>query len=344
MTYSVNWVTKRVTIPLADLTFVSGVNYTLNAGDVAAELRRLEWEFVDGLWALQVARWTDTKILSGIPYSAALELINGYTWDINASNIIVSLLGINNNLLDTFVPANGVSVLANNSAGKIDADLSQTSVSAVAGAVWDEKTSDHKILATYGADVATKSDVQESKSTEYYTKTSASIIAGVDVIGSATDIDLRDGTYWQVDEDGTTGLTMEYVFNLTTAEEKSGVFTFFGRYTGAPNSHYIELWAWNVGAAAWELMHERFVDNSNSDLEALHAYEERHIDKALSNKVIMRMVHNVVNYSATHELHIDSVALSSISTSPGVGFTDADRTKLGETYDQSFIGASNTQP
>lgn len=121
MAYAINWITKVVTIPLSDLTFVSGINYTLLVGDVHKEIRRLEWEFGDGLWAVNAGDWTDTQVLSGITYSAIFKLVNGYTWEVAASNIIVSLLGINSNLLDTFIPANGVSVLANNSGGKIDA-------------------------------------------------------------------------------------------------------------------------------------------------------------------------------------------------------------------------------
>jgi hypothetical protein len=119
MAYSVNWATKVVTIPLADLTLVSGSNYSLDASDVWIELRRLEAAPGDGLWAEQIAEFVNTQTLSGLPYSAILKMINGYTWDTDTTNKTISLLGINNNLLDVFIPGNGISVLANNSAGKI---------------------------------------------------------------------------------------------------------------------------------------------------------------------------------------------------------------------------------
>ena len=122
MAYAVNWATKVVTIPLTDLTFVSGTNYTLDAADVWIELRRLEASPSDGLWAEQIAEFVNTQVLSGLSYSAILKMINGYTWDTNTSNKTISLLGINNNLLDTFIPGNGISVLANNSGGKITVD------------------------------------------------------------------------------------------------------------------------------------------------------------------------------------------------------------------------------
>ena len=122
MSYTPNWTTKVFTIPLGDLTFVSGVNYTLDTGDFWIEIRRLEASAANngGLYAQQALEFVNTQTLSGIPYSAIVKLINGYTWEIDASDIIVSLLGKNSNLLDTFIPANGVSVLANNSAGKIE--------------------------------------------------------------------------------------------------------------------------------------------------------------------------------------------------------------------------------
>ncbi len=119
MAYAVNWTTKVVTVPLADMTFVSGTNYSLDASDVWIELRRLEASPSDGLWADQIAEFVNTQVLSGLSYSAILKMINGYTWDTDTTNITISLLGINNNLLDVFIPGSGISVLANNSGGKI---------------------------------------------------------------------------------------------------------------------------------------------------------------------------------------------------------------------------------
>lgn len=121
MSYTPNWTTKVFTIPVGDLTFVSGVNYTLDVSDFWIEVRRLEASAANngGLYAEQAMEFINTQVLSGISYSAIAKLINGYTWEIDASNIVVALQGINSNLLDTFVPANGVSVLANNSAGKV---------------------------------------------------------------------------------------------------------------------------------------------------------------------------------------------------------------------------------
>ena len=118
MSYTVNWTTKVITVPLADLTLISGSNYSLDTGDFWIEMRRLEASPGDGLWAEQVIEYINSQVLSGITYSAIVKLINGYTWDTDTTNKNIFLVGFNSNLLDTFIPGSGISVLANNSAGK----------------------------------------------------------------------------------------------------------------------------------------------------------------------------------------------------------------------------------
>lgn len=323
MSYSVNWITKVITVPTADLTLVSGTRYSLDMADCLAELRRLEWEFADGLWAPAILFHTDTRVdFAGATYAPFDDFLNGYTLQITGVATRVDLLGSNNDLIDILIPT-GVSVVPSNSAGlqivTTGSGVTEQDKLDIADRTWEAQQEDHVDPDTFGGSLATKSDVAASSSTAYYSKTSASIIAGTDTAGSTTDIDTRDASYWQVTEALGTGLTMEFVFNLATAEEKAGSFQFFGRYSGAPASHYINLWAWNVVTSTWELMHTKFVDNTAQDLEAFHLYNERHIDRATGNKVIMRMVHNVTGYSSGHDLYIDSVSLSSVSTVTGGG-------------------------
>ena len=121
MAYSVNWVTKVITIPQSDLTFLSGNNYSLDIADVHYEIRRLEWEFTDGLWAARIANFYETVTLSGVAKSPSLEIVNDYTFDFTGSNYNVILTGYDNNLVDVYIPSNGISILGNNSVGKITA-------------------------------------------------------------------------------------------------------------------------------------------------------------------------------------------------------------------------------
>lgn len=118
MAYTVDWIAKVFTIPQSDLTFLSGNNYSLSLVDVHKELRRLEWVSTSGLWAPQVAKWYETVTLSGVDKTPSLEVINGYTFDFTGSNYNVILTDYDNNLLDVYIPSNGISILGNNSVGK----------------------------------------------------------------------------------------------------------------------------------------------------------------------------------------------------------------------------------
>ena len=232
-----------------------------------------------------------------------------------------------NNGIDIFAPNVLVNMVNNTSAAGVlvtggSAVTAQDKLD-IAATTWDTKAADHRIAGTYGQEVATKSDLSASASTAIYNAVSATAIIGTVAGGTSADINVRDGTYWHVDEVVGTGLTMEFTFNLALAEERAGVFETYGRYTGAPSNHYLELWAWNVPAAAWELLVEKFIDNTSTDTEHEHEYFERHIDRALSNKVIIRVIHNVTSYSANHHFYMDHVSLSAIDVT-GISQQDKD--------------------
>lgn len=124
MAYTVDWVTKVITIPVSDLTLISGSNYSLDMSDVHVEVRRLESAFDEGLWAPETITFYPTVILSGIAKPPTVEFINGYTIAMGGSNYNCFLTGYDTNFLDVLVPGNGISVLANNSIGKIETGTS----------------------------------------------------------------------------------------------------------------------------------------------------------------------------------------------------------------------------
>jgi len=117
MAYSVNWITKVVSVPTSDLTLVGGTRYSLDMTDFLSEIRRLEWEPTEGLWADAILDHTNKKIdFAGVDYAAFDEIINGYTVQFTGAAERVDLLGTNNNIIDVLI-ATGVSVVPNNSAG-----------------------------------------------------------------------------------------------------------------------------------------------------------------------------------------------------------------------------------
>lgn len=116
MSYSVNWITKIISIPTTDLVLVSGARYRLEMSSFLHEIRRLEADPTQGLWADQILDHTNPKTLAGVTFAPFDEIINGYTIQFTGAATRVDLAGSNNNLIDVLIPT-GVAVVPNNSAG-----------------------------------------------------------------------------------------------------------------------------------------------------------------------------------------------------------------------------------
>jgi len=114
--YSVNWIDKEVFIPSSDLVLVSGDEYDLIMDSFHREIRRLEWEFSEGLWADQILVRTPSVTISGQTSFPTDTIINDYKIIFDPTIEKVTLRGSNNNIIDVFVP-NGVSVIPTNSFG-----------------------------------------------------------------------------------------------------------------------------------------------------------------------------------------------------------------------------------
>jgi hypothetical protein len=85
--------------------------------DFLAEVRRLEWEPTEGLWAPAIVDHTNTRFdFAGANYAPFDDLINDYTVQFSGVVERVDLLGSNNDLIDVLIPT-GVSVVPSNSAG-----------------------------------------------------------------------------------------------------------------------------------------------------------------------------------------------------------------------------------
>ncbi len=118
MSYSVNWTTKVIDIPIDDLELVNSAEYNLDMSAFHVEIRRLEWLFTGGLFSDQIIEYTKPKTLAGSTYQPFVEVINGYTFVFPTAADAVNLIGANTNLfLLEITPANGVSIRPNNSAG-----------------------------------------------------------------------------------------------------------------------------------------------------------------------------------------------------------------------------------
>jgi len=123
MAITVEWGTKVISIPQADLTLVSGSLYEL---DTQTQFRVP----LNALMASEEGIPFDTPLdhnseytVAGVTYARKIEVINGYSVTFTPdAQYSVRLAGSNNNLFDVengILNQNQVSVIGNNSAGLI---------------------------------------------------------------------------------------------------------------------------------------------------------------------------------------------------------------------------------
>lgn len=117
MTISINWGTKVIFVPQADLTLLSVALYSMDLNAFRLALKDLE-DSEDGM-AFPITHKHNTEVvLSGVTYARVIEIINGYTVTFENGAYAVTLIGANSNVGDV-ANINQVSVRANNSAGLI---------------------------------------------------------------------------------------------------------------------------------------------------------------------------------------------------------------------------------
>lgn len=118
MATSINWATKVISVPQADLTFVSGTLYELDTDAWRLELKDIEDG--DGMPFLDTHRHNTEVTIAGITYARFFEIINGYTVEFEDGQYAVRLAGSNNNIFDEgVIVRNQVSIIPTNSAGLI---------------------------------------------------------------------------------------------------------------------------------------------------------------------------------------------------------------------------------
>jgi hypothetical protein len=194
----------------------------------------------------------------------------------------------------------------------------------IADEVWEEDISDHTNQGTFGNELATKSDLKASSSTNYNTAISGTAVYGTVESGDYQSTQQKDNTYWQIEEDGTNGIIIELTFNLPD-DAKPGQVSVFGRYIGVPSTtHYINLWAYNYESVSLELLADHFMPGGmTSDQEYSHEFYERNIDRTNNNEVKIRLIHNPTTYNVSHDLFLDRIMVSSIDIITAEEIADA---------------------
>ena len=118
MAPSINWATKIITIPQADLTFISGSLYELDVNDFRLDLKSIE-DDVEGMAFPATHRHNTQVVLAGVTYARVFEIINGYTvtFQNTGTPYIVRAVGANHNLGDVTNFDGSVSLVVGNAAG-----------------------------------------------------------------------------------------------------------------------------------------------------------------------------------------------------------------------------------
>jgi len=116
MALSVDWNTKVILVPQADLTVLGPSLYELDVDAFRLELKAIEAG--DGMPFLDTHRHFTEVTLSGVTYARIIEIINGYTVEFEDGQYTVVAVGANHNLADVKV-ANQVSLVTQNSAGLV---------------------------------------------------------------------------------------------------------------------------------------------------------------------------------------------------------------------------------
>lgn len=117
MAISINWGTKIINVPKADLTHISGDIYQLDIDDFRMELKGLE-DSEDGMAFPNTHNHNTEVTIGGITYARMIEIINGYTVTFEDGQYAVNLVGANSNVGDV-INLNQVSVRSANSAGLV---------------------------------------------------------------------------------------------------------------------------------------------------------------------------------------------------------------------------------
>lgn len=117
MAVTIDWGTKIISVPQADLTFISGSTYELDLDWFRLELKGLEAS-EEGMQFDVTHNHVAPISVAGITLARVIEFVNGYTIEFEDLQYGVNVVGGNSNIADVLV-RNQVSVNTANSAGLI---------------------------------------------------------------------------------------------------------------------------------------------------------------------------------------------------------------------------------
>ena len=156
MAISINWATRVIFIPKADMSVINPGPpevRQLNVNTFRLALKDLE-DGEEGMPFPDTHAHATEKTLSGVAYARQVEIINGYTVEFEDGMYSVSCIGANHNLGDVKV-VNSVSLIIGNSAGlqvvSIGSGVTEQDKLDIADRVLDELLAGHNGIGSIGA-------------------------------------------------------------------------------------------------------------------------------------------------------------------------------------------------
>lgn len=121
MAISINRATKKITVPKADLTLISGTLYEYDTNAFRLEIKALDAS-ESGITYLRATKHNTTVTVVGETYARTIQIINGYSVEFEDGAYSVILRGSNNDIWDIqsgILVQNQVQVIPTNSGGLI---------------------------------------------------------------------------------------------------------------------------------------------------------------------------------------------------------------------------------
>lgn len=121
MAITIDYATKIIFVPQADLTLISGTLYELDVDVFRKALNDIA-DSEEGMWADTTHIHNTEVTVAGTTFARTVEIINGYSVEFENGTYSVRLTGANNNLFDVengILVQNSVQIIAANSAGLI---------------------------------------------------------------------------------------------------------------------------------------------------------------------------------------------------------------------------------
>ena len=197
MTISINWATKVINVPQADLTHISGTLYELDTDAFRLTLKDLEDDEV-GMPFPDTHRHNAAITVAGVTFSRVIEIINGYSITFEDGQYTVRLAGSNNNFFDVenyILNQNQVQIISGNSAGLITviqgSGVTQQDKTDIIDGVWDELLSGHSIA---GSAAKILSDISQDTGTSLATMLTTRRQLFPVIISAVKRSLIRDGT------------------------------------------------------------------------------------------------------------------------------------------------------